>query len=326
MATVEYGFFQDQLLERKQKLENAIRSQPEPARLQSLLDEVDAALSRLEDGSFGLCETCHEPIETERLVADPLVRFCLDHLTTAQRRALEQDLELAARIQTALLPKKQHQHAGWNVCYHYVPHHTVSGDYCDLLLGPDNREVAFLVGDVSGKGVGASILMAHLNATFRALSGSGIGLDRAFAQANRLFCESTMPNHYATVAGARCRGSDVEICNAGHCPPLVVRGGLVTTVPAGGLPIGMFCASEYQLQRLSLAVNDSLVLYSDGVLEARREDGEEFGLDRLVAVVSRGAQLAAPALLESCRNELRQFLARGSLHDDLTILVAQRVA
>src|SRR5512141_2342768 len=95
-----------QLMTRRRKLEKAVVSLPDRPDLNSLLDEVDAALSRMDLGLYGLCEVCHEPIEHERLVADPLVRLCLDHLSAPQQRALEQDLDLAARIQAALLPKQ----------------------------------------------------------------------------------------------------------------------------------------------------------------------------------------------------------------------------
>jgi sigma-B regulation protein RsbU (phosphoserine phosphatase) len=84
-----------------------------------LLGEVDSALERMDKGTYGLCEVCHEDIETDRLMADPLTRFCLDHLTTDQQRALEADLELASKIQSALLPQRELRLPGWDFSYHY---------------------------------------------------------------------------------------------------------------------------------------------------------------------------------------------------------------
>src|ERR1700724_4182675 len=105
MATAEQTYLRSELQQRRERLHAALHSPAADASLSQLLQAVDAALSRIDQGTFGLCEMCHDSIEAERLLANPLVRFCLDHLTSAQQRALESDLSLAARIQRALLPK-----------------------------------------------------------------------------------------------------------------------------------------------------------------------------------------------------------------------------
>ena len=106
--------FEQQLVERRQRLQAVLASATTagPPAVQALLGEIDRALNRLADGSFGYCEVCHEPIEPERLLNDPLVRFCLDHLTPAEQQALQQDLDLASRIQTGLLPEPDVRHGG----------------------------------------------------------------------------------------------------------------------------------------------------------------------------------------------------------------------
>src|SRR5713226_1118628 len=104
MAAISDVFLHTQLEERREKLAAALAASAPSAPLAQLLQEVDAALERMEKGSYGICEACHEGIEKDRLIADPLLRFCLDHLTTAEQRALEKDLELASRIQRGLLP------------------------------------------------------------------------------------------------------------------------------------------------------------------------------------------------------------------------------
>jgi RNA polymerase-binding transcription factor DksA len=97
MATITDPFLQAQLEERKHRLEDALAGNRENASLFQLLEEVDSALDRMEHGAYGICEECHDPIERDRLLADPLVRLCLDHLTAPQRRRLEEDLELVSR-------------------------------------------------------------------------------------------------------------------------------------------------------------------------------------------------------------------------------------
>ena len=133
-----------QLLDRRQKLETALVKFSESGGLRQLLQEVDAALDRLGAGAYGLCEVCHDPVETERLIADPLARFCLDHLSPHEQRMLERDLEMAARIQAELLPQPDSAFGPWHVARHYEAAGPVSGDYCDLAL--TGTEVSFHAG------------------------------------------------------------------------------------------------------------------------------------------------------------------------------------
>ncbi|HEU5321591.1 MAG TPA: TraR/DksA C4-type zinc finger protein, partial [Methylomirabilota bacterium] len=169
MATALDPLFRPELLERRQRLQRFAFGRlatAAPARahdVKRLLAEVDAALERLDEGTFGVCEVCHEGVEPERLLNDPLTRICLDHLAPEELRALEHDLEMAGRIQAALLPERDLLFDGWQAHTRYVPLGPVSGDYYDLVR-PRAGEGLLLFGDVAGKGVSASLLMSHLNA------------------------------------------------------------------------------------------------------------------------------------------------------------------
>src|SRR5262245_62902904 len=154
----------DQLFDRRQKLETSLVKFSESGSLRQLLQEVDAALERLGAGSYGLCEVCHDPVETERLISDPLARFCLDHLSPREQQALERDLEMAARIQAELLPQPDSAFGSWQVARHYEAAGPVSGDYC-ALASDGGGSIFFIVGDVSGKGVGAGRSMTPAHAT-----------------------------------------------------------------------------------------------------------------------------------------------------------------
>src|SRR5258707_10995238 len=132
MATAEQMYLRTELEQRRERLHEALHLPAPDASLSELLTAVDTALSRIDQGTFGLCEMCHETIEAERLLADPLVRFCLDHLTSTEQRALESDLSLAARIQRALLPNCGLAPKGWAVGFHYQPAGMMSGYYCGL--------------------------------------------------------------------------------------------------------------------------------------------------------------------------------------------------
>jgi phosphoserine phosphatase RsbU/P len=133
MAALEVNFLHDQLQKRKHRLEAALAVAQQKGSLASLLQEVDAALERMNHGTYGSCEVCHEAVEADRLLADPLVRYCLDHLSPNQRAILQRDLDLAAEIQRKLLPTIGLSAGGFETSHHYAPLGPVSGDYCDLI-------------------------------------------------------------------------------------------------------------------------------------------------------------------------------------------------
>jgi len=314
----------DQLDDRRRRLEVALATAgPEPA-LQSLLREVDAALSRLGDGTYGLCETCHDPIEDELLLADPLVRFCMPHLSDSEVHALQEDLELAARIQEGLLPKAEMQSAGWSVARLYHPLGAVSGDYCDLAPAPDGS-LFFAMGDVAGKGIAASMLMAHLQAMVRILLDADTPLDQLLEKVSRTLCETTLPAHFATLACGRAHPSgEVHLANAGHMPPLVTRGEKVEEIVATGLPVGMFCQAKFTVSKIFVAPGDVLLLYTDGYTESRDPAGLEFGRERLASLLTRHAGLAPKDLLAALMHELDRFRSGTPLNDDLSLMVLHR--
>lgn len=328
MESNKTNLLRDQLLERRHSLETAVRKSGENARIARLLQDVDAALERMADGSYGLCEVCHEDIEQERLLADPLICTCLDHLTVDQQRTLEEDLDLARRIQSKLLPRTSQAINGWEIAYHYQPAGPVSGDYCDLVMPESNGDELFLLlGDISGKGIAASMLMTHLHAIFRSLISVGIPADQLTRRANRIFCESTISTHYATLVVVRVdKSGGMEICNAGHCQPLFLRSGEVMALEATGLPIGMFCESEYAMRKIKLSPGDSILLYTDGFTEARDKSDTEYGMERLLKLAARYAQLAPQELIQTCLKDLEAFQTDAAGADDLTIMVIRRQA
>jgi|SoiMethySBSTD1v2_1073268.scaffolds.fasta_scaffold145434_1 phosphoserine phosphatase RsbU/P len=309
-----------QLLERRQKLETALVKFSESGRLRQLLQEVDAALDRLGAGAYGLCEVCHDPVETERLIADPLARFCLDHLSPHEQRMLERDLEMAARIQAELLPQPDSAFGPWQVARHYEAAGPVSGDYCDL--APDgNGSLFFMLGDVSGKGVAAAMLMTQLHAMFRSLKSVGLPLTQIVERASRLLCESSLPTQYATlVCGKADAAGAVEICNAGHLPVLWLNGGDVKTIDSTGLPVGVFCEQQFSSHTLRLQPGDSLLLYTDGLSEARDVAGAEYGIERLTKLAAVIRASSPRAMISACLEDLKTFGGGAPKGDDLTIM------
>jgi sigma-B regulation protein RsbU (phosphoserine phosphatase) len=324
MGTLEVTFLHNQLEERKRRLRSAIALAPQNAGLGALLREVDSALERMDDGVYGFCEECHEPVEQERLLADPLVRYCLDHLTGAERAALQRDLDLAAEMQRKLLPEPGVRAAGWETGYHYAPVGPVSGDYCDLISS--DGQLFFVLGDVSGKGVAASMLMTQLHALFRTLTVMGLPLGQIVTQANRIFCESALAGQYATlVCGHAKPDGEVEIHNAGHLPAIVAGRGGVVRIESTGLPLGMFREREFSATRLHLEAGETLFLYTDGLSEARSAS-DEYGVDRVAHLLRQKATHAPAELIAACLEDLRGFAGDGPGLDDLTLLALRRSA
>ncbi|MBI4418581.1 MAG: SpoIIE family protein phosphatase [Ignavibacteriales bacterium] len=323
MNTQDY--LRTQLLDRKTRLLAAMK-RGSSDHLNSLMREVDTALEKMAGGTYGICETCHDSIEHERIMTDPLARNCLDHLSPDEQRVLERDLDLAFQVQTKLLPKKDLEAGRWRTAYHYEPAGPVSGDYCDLII-PEREQGAlyFFTGDVSGKGVASSILMAQLYAMFRSLTREAGPIHEVVGTANHLFCESVIVGHFATiVAGKADDAGGVEICNAGHCLPVLVKNGEVEILPSTGFPIGMFCKSEYESIRVNLRPEDTLILYSDGITEARNSSHWQYGEQRLREVVGANFMLAPQDLLRVCVEDLKKFRNGVPASDDMTMLVIRR--
>ena len=327
MASLQDTFVIPQLQERRRRLEIARASAPAAEDLQRLLDEVDSALDRVRTGTYGLCDVCHETIEPARLLNDPLLRLCIDHLSPAQQRELEQDLETAGQIQRGLLPQPNLRFDGWEVHYRYQPAGVVSGDYCDVMHPGGSGDFFFLLGDVSGKGMAAALLMAHLHATFRNLLTSDRRVDRLVERANRMFRESALAPYLATLVCGRAEPSGhVEICNAGHCPPLVVSRNGVAAVDPTGLPVGAFAGIKYGARTVTLGAGDSLALYTDGLSEGRNRDDEEYGAERIARVLGAHAGDGPQAMADACLADLGRHLAGSPRGDDLTIMVLRRTA
>jgi phosphoserine phosphatase RsbU/P len=287
---------------------------------------VDSAVKRMDEGTYGICDACHDTIEKERLIADPLVRLCLDHLTSDEQRALERDLELASQVQRGLLPQTDTRFGEWRIHYQYRPAGIVSGDYCDL-IPPANEDgkLIFLLGDVAGKGVAASLLMTHLNAMFRSLARIGLELDKLLEVANHLFCESTIAGQYATlICGRASKTGEIEISSAGHPPALLVSKNGVKQIGATGLPLGMFSTSRYTVHRIRMEPGDSLLLFTDGISEARNLSGNEYGIGGLS--LAAGGRHGSPSkeLVSACLKDIERYSFGTRQADDQTLMAVHK--
>jgi sigma-B regulation protein RsbU (phosphoserine phosphatase) len=326
MDTAVATALRGQLIDRRRRLEDSLRETGQVSDLVALLQQVDAALSRMEDHTYGGCKVCGETVDKPYLLANPFLEYCLCRLDEKQMTALQHDIDLAQRIQAGLLPRQDLECCGWLAHYRYEAAGPVSGDYCDILSAKNGEgDLYFTMADVSGKGISAALLMAHLNASFRSLIDVDLPLSEIVARQNRMFLATGLPSHYATLVLGRADGAGgLEICNAGHVPPLLLREGEVQAVGTTGFPVGMVGDRSYEVVRATLEPGDSLFLYTDGLVEARGDADVEFGEDRLKRLLHMNRRLTPRALADACLADLRDHLKGVPHTDDMTLMVVRR--
>jgi sigma-B regulation protein RsbU (phosphoserine phosphatase) len=328
MEALQISSVKEQLHIRKEKLGEAIKQMPEHSHLFDLLKQVDSALKKIDHGTYGICEVCHDHVEEERLFIDPLITVCLGCLDEAQQHALESDLEFAAKIQRNLLPKNHQSISGWDFSYHYNPAGPVSGDFTDIIPLNDDS-VVFTIGDVSGKGISASLMMSHLHALIHSLLSFGLPVNEIVEKASRLFNQSAISSNYATmVAGKAYPDGTVELCVAGHNPPLLVKNGNVQRINATGIPVGLFSETVYGLNKFTLDKGDTLLLYTDGLTESfikSSADLEEYGEKRVIEQLVRSNGTAPKVFIDELLNDHKSWMQDSKPSDDLTVLAVKRM-
>jgi sigma-B regulation protein RsbU (phosphoserine phosphatase) len=241
-----------------------------------------------------------------------------------EMRRLEEDMRVAAEIQRGLLPDGAPAVAGYGVVGSNRPCRTVGGDYYDFLLNQNRLLMA--LGDVSGKGTGAALLMTVLRAAVR-----GHWADESVAEAvgriNSTVCQNVTAGKYITFFLARLEPASgrVDYVNAGHNPPLLIRrDGTIETLNEGGMVLGLFDSMPYGEGAAELRPGDTLLIFSDGVTETWSAQGDEFGDQRLGEVAVRGRGLDAAGLQTEILRELEVFEAGTKSTDDRTLIVLKR--
>jgi len=324
MNRFDDAYFQRELLARRRHLDHAAGLSP-GLDLRALIGDVDAALARLGEGAYHACTVCRDDIELDRLVEDPLARCCREHPSDAERARVFRDLALARTIQRGLLPACCLTIDGWRLRYHYEPASEVGGDFCDVLQLPHRQETLVLVGDVSGKGIAASLLMANLVGTFRSLVTVDLPTADLLGRVNDLFREAAPEDAYATLVAAVLKPDrTIDLYNAGHWPPLLRRGQRTAPVALEpGLPFGMVTGTCYEPFRMTTEPGETLLFFTDGVVEAENVAGEDFGASRLADVLARGGEPALQGIVDSCVEELRTFRHPAAATDDLLLFAMQ---
>jgi phosphoserine phosphatase RsbU/P len=238
-----------------------------------------------------------------------------------QRQRMEQELNIARDIQQALLPHGFHTYPYLSVTGVHTPCHAVGGDYFDIFPMGDDR-TAFLVADVSGKGLGAALLTTMLQG---ALSGMTTGSDPVFVfnHINRFLCEHAEVGRYATMFfGVLDREGELVFINAGHPSPIIVRQGEVSELyTKGSFPIGLVPEANFTATTVNLQPSDTLVLFSDGVTEATDPEDKMYGVPRLQEALSGQHETPLEDLQKAILESVQAFTRGASQADDITVLL-----
>jgi serine phosphatase RsbU (regulator of sigma subunit) len=242
----------------------------------------------------------------------------------AERRAAH-ELEIAKHVQSRLFPQTLPPLATLEYCGVCIQARQVGGDYYDFLDLGQGR-LAFVIADISGKGIAAALLMANLQANLRSLCAIARQQpDHILRSVNQLFCENTTDGAFATLFFAEYDDSVrlLRYANCGHLPALLLRDeGSVTRLGATATVLGIFKKWDCEVGECQITPGDILALYTDGITESFNHDGEEFGESRLLDSLRRHRTLSSQAALASMVDEVLRFSPQEQ-HDDITLILAK---
>jgi len=245
-----------------------------------------------------------------------------------ERERFEQELNLAREIQQRFQPSNAPNVTGYEMQGISFPCYEIGGDYYDFIERPDGRMVIAL-GDVSGKGTSAALLMSSLHAAMHAQIPAHKALGDTISAVNRYLAETIPMNRFITLFCAELDPATglLSFLNAGHNPPLIAHaGGSMEQLAAGGIPLGIVADAVYREGRTQLHPGDALVIYSDGVSETQNAAGEEYGPVRLYNTVARYLESTAAGIRDKIEADLTKFAQGTPAGDDITLVIVKRQA
>lgn len=243
------------------------------------------------------------------------------------RERMERELELATEIQQRFQPSGPPIVEGYEFQGISFSCYEIGGDYYDFIPRHDGQMLVAL-GDVSGKGTAAALLMSSLHAAMHAQVAAKTPLEDMVVSINKYLSENTPANRFITLFTAELdtgTGS-IRFINAGHNPPLIGRAnGTIEQLASGGLPLGIMPFAEYDVGTAHLSSGDVLVIYSDGVSEANNLAEDEFGMDRLTAVISANVSRSASGIRDKVESALSAFTGTAAPNDDITLVIVKKL-
>ncbi|MGI9165352.1 MAG: PP2C family protein-serine/threonine phosphatase [Pyrinomonadaceae bacterium] len=234
---------------------------------------------------------------------------------------LQQELTESQEIQEALLPKQLPGIEGLEIAVAWKPARAVGGDYFDVLKFSE-RHTAICIADVAGKGMPAALVMSYMQAALRSFATDLVAPRELCARVNSVMSDNMVSHRFITCFYALLdtQNRSVAYTNAGHCPPMLMRDGTCIRLKEGGPVLGIFPGHRYLQDELELRGGDLLVLFTDGVTEARNASGVEFGEERLQELLTVGQRVGANELRDRIMSAVSEF-TEGNVQDDATLMV-----
>jgi sigma-B regulation protein RsbU (phosphoserine phosphatase) len=340
METKVFERIRRSLLEKRQNLTDWLNTTPTQERKVRLgpADEMavhahmhvlDTALEKAENETLGRCKVCHDYIGSDLLEVDYTACVCLDHLSAGEKRLLESELELSQAIQKALLPPGVPAIPGLDLAFFSRPSQILGGDYFDFFQFRDGVP-GLAIADVAGHGISASLLMASIQTALRTLVPESDSPSDVLQRVNRFLLHNVHFTTFVTIFLGRFDNGTCTLnyCSAGHNPPLIFRKqetgrNPVSWLQPTGAAIGLVEEFQISSETITLALGDILLLYTDGVTEAVNLQKEEFGQERLAALVRQESDLSAKELVQALRHMLWEFTNGQPLADDTTIVACK---
>jgi hypothetical protein len=232
------------------------------------------------------------------------------------------EIAVAREVQLALLPRRHPEIPGWQVWSYSRPANDVGGDLVDY-IELDGFRHGVVLGDVAGKGLGAALLTAKLQATLRAVLPDVVTLDDLGRRVNNIFYSEALDNRYATLFFAQLEhdSGQLRYLNAGHNPPFVIRADRVEKLHASSYPLGMLAGAEYEEGGVSLQTGEIMLAYSDGLTEALNEQGEEYGTERLERLLPELRSLRPEEIGARVLADAERFMGEVRPGDDLSLAI-----
>lgn len=238
---------------------------------------------------------------------------------------MREEMRMAHDIQMNLLPGEAPEIPGYDIAGFSIPAREVGGDYYDF-IPLDNQKLAFCLGDVTGKGIPAAMLMANTHAAIRGQTLSPKNASECINNANALMFQSTGTGKFVTLFFGilDAENHTLSFCNAGHDEPLLVSGDEITRLKTGGVVLGFVPQYPFAEESIDFPKGSRLIIYSDGITEAMNQDNAEFGETRLQKIIMGNAQLSPRALIQKIIESVQTHSDGVPQSDDMTMVVIQR--
>jgi sigma-B regulation protein RsbU (phosphoserine phosphatase) len=261
-----------------------------------------------------------ETLAAEASVAIENARLYREKLEKAK---MEQEMKIAAEIQQALLPKPRASLGFVEAHAASIPCRSIGGDFFDYVDEP-NAAFGFTLGDVAGKGPPAALMSALMQGMFASHAILSEGPAAAVTVMNRALCRRGLESRFVTLMfGVVTPDGEMTYCNAGHNPPMVIGPNGVKRLDVGGPVVGLLEFAPYDQETVRLEPGDTIVIFSDGVSEALNSNGDEFGDDRLQAVVEPARKLPASEIVDRLVAAVREFTRGAPQSDDITAMAVR---